>query len=209
MKKLAILLVTLLCCVNLALAEAPASLEERMTALEARIAALEELLRQALTAPGSGAAGEDDAPAFIPVVNPKYVEGAVWYQDAEQGVTLECTDFYYNATNRGQIVLSFTVKNRSEHTVQFSAQNVYIDGWLHSTAISTASMDKLAPGSNMKDAVQLTDLIGGKIEGIDELSDIAHVQEIRFELVLRMDNRETERIPVRITDMRTMEEKPW
>lgn len=209
MKKLVFLLVTLLCCVSLAVAEAPASLEERMASLEARIAALEELLRQAMTVPGSGAAGEDDAPAFIPVANPKYMEGAVWYQDAEQGITLECTDFYYNATNRGQIVLYFVVKNRSEHTVQFSAQNVYIDGWLHSTAISTASMDKLAPGSNMKDAIQLTDLIGGKIDGIDELADIAHVQEIRFELVVRIDGRETERIPVRITDVSTMEEHPW
>lgn len=209
MKKLVFLLVTLLCCVSLAVAEAPASLEERVASLEARIAALEELLRQAMTVPGSGAEGEDDAPAFIPVANPKYMEGAVWYQDAEQGITLECTDFYYNATNRGQIVLYFVVKNRSEHTVQFSAQNVYIDGWLHSTAISTASMDKLAPGSNMKDAIQLTDLIGGKIDGIDELADIAHVQEIRFELVVRIDGRETERIPVRITDVSTMEEHPW
>lgn len=208
MKKLALLLLTLLCCVSLASAEAPATLEERVAALEARIASLEELLRQALAVPG-GAEDSDDAPAFIPVVNPKYMEGAVWYQDAEQGITLECTDFYYNATNRGQIVLYYVVKNRSEHTVQFSAQNVYIDGWLHSTAISSASMDKLAPGSNMKDAIQLTDLIGGKIDGIDELADIAHVQEIRFELVVRIDGRETERIPVRITDVSTMEEKSW
>ena len=97
MKKLAVLLLTLLCCASLAVAETPASLEERLTALEARIAALEELLRQALTVPGNGEAGEDDAPEFIPVANPKYMEGAVWYQDAEQGITLECTDFYYNA----------------------------------------------------------------------------------------------------------------
>ena len=53
----------------------------------------------------------------------------------------------------------------------------------------------------------LTDLLGGSIDGIETLDDIARVQEIRFELVVRIDGREVERIPVIITDMSTLEER--
>ena len=84
MKKLAVLLLTLLCCASLAVAETPASLEERLTALEARIAALEELLRQALTVPGNGGAGEDDAPEFIPVANPTYEDSVEIVEPQEE-----------------------------------------------------------------------------------------------------------------------------
>ena len=68
-------------------------------------------------------------------------------------------------------------------------------------------MDELAPNSNMKDFIVLTDLFGGSIDGIETLDDIARVQEIRFELVVRIDGREVERIPVIITDMSTLEER--
>ena len=37
----------------------------------------------------------------------------------------------------------------------------------------------------------------------------AQVEEIRFELVVRIDGGASERIPVRITDLSTMEEKSW
>lgn len=205
MKKIIALLACFMCLITFASAES-LTLEERIAALEARIATLEELLRALTEAPTNN---EDiNIPAFTPGRNnPQYAEDAIWYHDAEKGIILKCTDFYYNDTNRGEILWKFTVRNGSEHKVRFSAQNVYINGWLHSTAISSAAMDELAPNSNMKDFIMLTDLLRGSIDGIETLDDIARVQEIRFELVVRIDGREVERIPIIITDMSTLEER--
>ena len=206
MKKIILSLVCILMLLTTVAAAETVSLEEHMAALEARIETLEKLLINALQ--NSMQSSTSDAPAFIPGLNnPQYAEDAVWYHDAENGVTLECTDFYYNDTNRGEILWKFIVRNNSDHRVRFSAQNVYINGWLHSTSISTASMDELAPHSNMKDYIMLESLLTGKIEGIETLADIGRVQEIRFELVVYMNSRETQRIPVTITDFSTLEER--
>ena len=205
MKKIILLITCILCLTSAATAESP-SLEDRIAALEARIATLEELLNFLTATPAQGT--DYVVPEFIPGQNdPQYAEDSIWYHDAEQGIILECTDFYYNDTNRGEILWKFTVRNGSENKVRFSAQNVYINGWLHSTAISSASMDELAPHSNSKDFIMLTGLLSGSIDGIETLEDIGRVKEIRFELVVRINGRETERIPVTITDFSTLEER--
>jgi len=205
MKKIIISFVCIICLIASASAET-VSLEDRITALEARIAALEKLLLG--VAATSGEDADDSVPEFIlPQKDSGYVEGAVWYYDAEKNIVLECVDIYYNNINRGQIVLKFTAKNKSEHKVKFSAYNVYIDNWLLTTGTNITALDELAPQSNMISTIQFTDLVDGRIYGIEKLEDIGQVKEISFELVVRIDGRETDRIPVTITDFSTMEEK--
>ena len=205
MKKTSAILLCIMLLAAGVYAEEP-STEDRIAAIEMRMDMLEELLRSIV--PPQNEADPESVTVFR-TGDPRFAEGTVWYSNAEKGIVLKCTDFYYNNTNRGQIVITFIVQNGSNETIQFSAQNVYINGWLHSTSVNLAALDKLQPQSSMRDSVQLTDLIDGRIDGINELDDIKKVQEIRFELVLRTDGKETERIPVVMSNLNTMEEKPW